>query len=511
MHARLASAPSASASASLRLRHALGRVAAAALLLFVGRTAAAQELAGVLRSAVSRNPSVGVLITVSRSADDSLVARTVTGARGTWRLRATTGPLVVRAFRVGHEPVELARVTLADGEVRRVDVALPDLPVTLVALNQRVDNRCTANPGQRTLVAQLFGAARTALLSSQVPAEDTTVRAVLRRTTVRLDARERPAGRPDTVWLTRASLAPFSSVSIDTLMREGFRVFTPDGGMTYRAPGADVLTDDRFLAHYCLQIAATPSPDSTWVGVSFQPTDRSRGRVRVTGTLWLDRTTQALRRIEFGYVGLEPALNRATPGGVIEYAQTVDGTWFVPDWVLRLPRVVRFTRGSLYGGEIDDAFVDGVLVMRGSVLDISDREGPVFTTGELALASSDSTLTARLLAYRDSVRCAGPATPFTLHLTGQVTAADDAPVARTLVRASWVIQRLVDFKGLVSYEDREMFTHTDDAGRFLLCGVPREHLVQVRVGPSDAPRARTTLRIRDLQPTAHVELRARPQ
>jgi hypothetical protein len=481
---------------------------AALLLTLASRRGDAQELSGVLRSAVSGNPSAGVLVTVSRAADDSMIARTLTGERGTWRARASAGAVVVRALRVGQEPVELGRLTLAPGEQRRLDAELPDLPVRLVALNQRTDNRCTIRPGDGTLVAQLFFAARTALWASQAQAEDSSVRAVLRRVVQRYDTRERAVGRPDTTQVTVASLSPFESVDVGTLLRDGFRAFTPDGGMLYRAPGADVLTDDRFLAQYCLRLADAPPPDSTWVGVTFRPTTRTRGVVGVTGTLWLDRASQALQRIEFGYSGLEPALNRATPGGVIGYARSGDGTWFVPDWVLRMPRVVRFTRSSLYGGEVDDAFVDGLLVTRGAVLEISDHDGQRFTTGELELAPSDSSLAARLVAYRDSVRCAGDATLFNFRLTGRLTDQAGAPVAGALVRAAWVIQRLVDLKGLLSFEDREMFTHTDDEGRFLLCGVPREHSVQLRAGPADAPLARTTVRVRDLQPVSHVELRA---
>jgi hypothetical protein len=365
------------------------------------------------------------------------------------------------------------------------------------------------SPGDRTLVAQLFFSARTALWTSQAQAEDSRVRSVLRRVVQRYDTKGRAVGRGDTTWLTRASLSPFQSVDVDRLLQEGFRVFTPDGGMLYRAPDADVLTDDRFLANYCLRLAETSPPDSSWVGVTFEPTATRRGVVHVRGTLWLERASQELRRIEFGYRGLEPSLNRATPGGVIEYTRTADGTWFVPEWALRMPRVVRFTRSSLYGGEVDDAFVDGVLVTRGAVLEIVDHDGPRFTTGELQFAPSDSTLAARLVGFRDSTRCAGEATLFNFRLTGRLTDQHGAPVIGALVRAGWVILRMVDLNGLTTAEDREMFTYTDGAGHFLLCGVPREHNVQLRAGPADAPLARTTIRIRDLQPAAHVELRVR--
>jgi len=480
----------------------------AVLLLLSSRVGAAQELLGTLRAATSGAPAAGVLVTVSRAEDDAMLARALTSERGTYRVRTVAGTVIVRVLRVGQQPVELARLTLAAGEQRRLDAELPDMPVRLAAVSQLADNRCTVRPGDRTLVAQLFHSARTALLTSQAQAEDSSVRAVLRRVVHRYDARGRDVGRGDTSWLTRASLNPFQSVDLDLLLQEGFRVFTPDGGMLYRAPGADVLTDDRFLANYCLRLAESP-PDSSWVGVTFEPTTRRRGVVQVAGTLWLERASQALRRIEFGYRGLEPSLNRATPGGVIEYTHTADGIWFVPEWALRMPRVVRFTRSSLYGGEVDDAFVDGVLVTRGAVLEIADGDGPRFTTGELELAPADSMLAARLVTYRDSTRCAGEATLFGFRLTGRLTDQDGAPVVGALVRAGWVIQRLVDLKGLTAFEDREMFTHTDTDGRFLLCGVPREHGVQLRAGPADAPLARTTVRIRDLQPAAHVELRVR--
>lgn len=490
-----------------RIGHGARRVAL--LLLLSSRVGAAQELIGTLRAASSGEPVAGVLVTLSRADDDALIERAFTSERGTYRIRAVTGEVIVRALRVGQQPVELGRLVLAAGEQRRLDAALPDIPVRLATLHQLADNRCTSTPGDRTLVAQLFYSARTALLTSQAQAEDSSVRAVLRRVVQRYDSRGREVGRGDTSWFTRASLHPFKSVDVDRLLDEGFRSLTPDGGMLFRAPGADVLTDDRFLAHYCLRLAESPPPDSGWVGITFEPMVRRRGMVQVAGTLWMERASQALRRVEFGYRGLEPSLNRATPGGVIEYLRTAEGIWFVPEWALRMPYVLRFSRSSLYGGEVDDAFVNGVLVTRGTVLEIVDHDGPRFTTGELELAPADSMLAARLVTYRDSARCAGASTLFGFRLTGRLTDAEGAPVAGALVRASWVIQRLVDLQGMIASEDREMFTHTDADGRFLLCGVPREHGVQLRAGPADAPIARSTIRIRDLQPAAHVELRVR--
>jgi len=65
--------------------------------------------------------------------------------------------------------------------------------------------------------------------------------------------------------------------------------------------------------------------------------------VDIEGPLWADTARRELRDIEFKYVGLDSKMNRASPGGHIEFRALPNGVVLVDDWTLRLPIARRDT------------------------------------------------------------------------------------------------------------------------------------------------------------------------
>jgi hypothetical protein len=477
-------------------------LARALLLLAAGAPAAlAQEVFGTLHSEALGTPLPGVLVTVTLAQGDSTIARVTTDAHGRYRVRTGTRPVIVRALRIGQQPVELGRVTVAAGERRELSRALPHLPVQLAAANTRVESRCVQDPVDGSRVAQLFAEARTALWQSRLRADSTPAQSVVQQVVQRFDTRERPTAPPLLLLDTMSTLLPFRSPPVDTLLARGFRTLHADNGMTWSAPDAELLTSDRFLTAYCLRLAADDADDPTLVGVAFEPARTRRDAIQVRGTVWLDRESLELRRITYGYRGVEPALARATPGGVIEYTALPGGIRFVSDWSIRMPIVANVTRIVRDGPILDFVTVSGVQVTRGRVLALVADEALLYASAAVpdAEPSSGAVLVSQLLALRDDVAC----TPSTAESLGVVTGVlrdrDGQPRPGTLVRARWTETRRsgeVGLQGTTYYDfEREEFTHTDADGRFQLCDLPTQWRLQIEAGPPDALLAEASVRI----------------
>jgi hypothetical protein len=84
-------------------------------------------------------------------------------------------------------------------------------------------------------------------------------------------------------------------------------------------------------------------------GLEFKPA-KVGSQPEITGVLWLDPRTNALRSLNFDYVNLPIPLRVARTTGRIEYQQLPGGQWIVPRWYIRMPRVAQMTAGdSLLG------------------------------------------------------------------------------------------------------------------------------------------------------------------
>jgi hypothetical protein len=474
------------------------------LLPLAAPTARAQEAFGTLRSETLGTPLAGVLISVSLADTDSTVARVTTNARGSYRVFTGTRPVIVRALRIGQQPIELGRLTLQPGERRELGGSLPDRPVQLATANTRVDARCRQDPVDGSRVAQLFADARTALWQTRLRADSTPAQSVVQQIVQRYDTRERPTGSPQVRIDTMATLLPFQSPPADTLLARGFRELHDDNGMTWSAPDAELLTSDRFLTEYCLQLADDDPDDPTAIGVRFEPARARRDAVQVRGTLWLDGRTFELRRITYGYRGIEPALARATPGGVIEYTVLPNGIRFVSEWSIRMPVLANVTRLVVNGPMLDYVTVSGVQITRGHVLSLETDDALQFTSGletggAAALDSVSKALVVQLLTVRDGTSCDSASADSLGVVVGVLRDRAGVAVPGTLVRVSWTETLRsgdVTLKNAEYFDfEREEFTHTDREGQFVLCDLPRRVRLQLVAGPPDAPLAELSVRL----------------
>jgi hypothetical protein len=129
--------------------------------------------------------------------------------------------------------------------------------------------------------------------------------------------------------------APFRAVPLEQLVEQGYAVDDPDGQVFF-APDESILLSDEFLARHCLSIDTHQAADDSLFGVAFAPAP-GRQAPDIRGTVWLDRSSHGLRRVEFEYVGLDRATRVRPWGGEVVFASLPSGEWFVSEWGLRLP------------------------------------------------------------------------------------------------------------------------------------------------------------------------------
>jgi hypothetical protein len=455
----------------------LGSLSALALPL------AGQEVSGHLQTSASARPIAGVVVVASRADDGLLVARTLTGSGGEFRLAVTTDSLVVRALRIGQQPVVLAHVRLRAGSVHRVEMALPDRPVVLSVVRTLATDRCQLRTSDGDVVGELFFAARAAILAAGASAADGRSRSAYRLVSEQYNARGAQVDslRQEEVQLTDA-LQPFRSRSADSLLADGWVSGQPDGGTVFRALDAEVLLDDRFLARYCLHLASDSSAAPGVIGVAFRPAESRRRRADVEGVLWLDRESYALRELEFRYTGLDAVSAGTNPGGIIEFASLPSGVWFVSGWSMRMPIVGQ--RVELRSGVRADAppviserrVLIGRRTLRADVLWVETegrlqfmRPWPLTTDGARQLASTGDRTT-------DTFASSGVSNPCWLH--GRLLTAGGTPLASATLE-------VFDHGRATPDEEPRLLdvTRTDSTGRFRLCpeSGPRALLVRSHV------------------------------
>ncbi len=469
-------------------------------------TSAAQQLSGTLLREDTGLPSQGTIVMAERVGSGEVVARVVTGARGTWAMRVTTERLVVRALRIGFAPHVLDTVQLSAGERRELNETLPGIAVELPTVRATADARCRVRPDSSTLVARVFLEARTALMASLLATPDGPVRARVRigfetwshDESERLDARYRE-------YVTD-SLRPFRTTSVDSLYERGFierrresvGTRAVEVGVAYRAPGVEFFVDDRFLMDYCLQLAASPSDRPDLIGVEFRPAQTARV-TQLQGTLWIDRRTSELQRLEFGYSRLEGREALVQPGGWLEFTRLSSGLLFVSRWALRVPDVGEFLERSRTGGTllVMPRYVP-VLRVSGDVLDLAVDARATYTLGVTDMVE-EGALVPRTVPL-DSLRAECAPAEGERIVFGTVRRATGAGLAGAEVRIFWRAA-----EGGVDDWRWSEGRSTDD-GRLLVCGLPPDRLLIAEVRAAGYEPASLALRIGSPRPVARLEV-----
>ncbi len=292
------------------------------------------DVRGVLRDSASGDPIPGAVVLVMDAAG-RIVNRTISSARGQYRVLRPATAVQLRAVRLGFRP-RTVPLPSPRAESTVIDLTLATVARTLEAMNVVAARGCPVR-ADRAEAFGLLDQARAGLLATVVARErlPATMRILRYERWLDLDgaAIERQVVELDSSAGASTSFNAVQS-AIDFVDR-GFRTGR-DGRFTYFGPDADVLLDERFQRGYCFSIAESTPDRAAQVGLRFNPAGRRRDRVDIEGTLWIDTAQRVLRDIEFLYVGVDRISASFAIGGRIGFHALPSGVSFIDQWSLRL-------------------------------------------------------------------------------------------------------------------------------------------------------------------------------
>ncbi len=488
-----------------------GSLVCAALVLLPA-VASAQVISGVLLQPDSVTPAGGVIVVAIRPANDSTLARTITSGNGRYSLVLPAGPVRLRALRIGHRPFVVATLTLGATDTRELRTVLPNTPIVLSTITTRGTTACKQTGAAGEAVAAVFEEARKALISTTLSSRDARPFIRVSKYTEQRSLGNRSQSRRRHEFSEGVSLRPFQSLKPDSLARVGY-VERDAIGETYWAPDADVLLSEPFAAGHCLDLTNGTGDLAGWIGLTFRPAARPAGLVDVRGTLWLDRGTSELRRMDYLYEGLSAELQLARPGGALEFTRLADGFWFISAWEIRMPRTLalhvgaRVTGLAVRGGEVwrvrrsDDLVYTNGVVEPDSIV----AAGGTGTTDAVAGDSAGAQADTVVVPSQCEPGAKGAATGM---LLGRVRDDRGAPLAAAVVTVEWQDSHKVT-GGQLSWQNRRVTTTSARNGRYAVCGVPQRQLLSVmaQVGIRRTPKV--AVRIGEREERARVDLRVR--
>lgn len=515
------------------MRNAPG-VGVTAALLGAGAIGA-QDLRGTVVQSDDVTPAAGAVVLLMHATKDSSYVRVVTGERGTFVLRAPASvPVRIRVLRLGYEPTNAGPYTVAAGQAESVRIKLGDKRVVLATFNVKTGNRCDVRPDAALLVAQLYEEARKALLLSASPVSNVRHQAQFTLFTRQQDPRGKLTAPIERSAFAGPSSRPFASLPADSLAKVGYVTEDKDG-MSYRAPDADVLLAESFLASHCLQFVQGTGERAALVGIGFKPVNRPRQRIDVRGTLWLDRETSELQFLEYDYEGLPESYEKAKVGGRVDYTQMAAGLWFVNKWAIRMPRFVARSnerlaglRGemgtsvelaglTITGGEVNYVKVDDELLYTNSAAalvgseprDLTDMRVTAGTFDVAAVA--EEVATAKPVTGIDSVfstsSCADVTSPgYTGQVQGRVRDVDNKKAVSLPVIAEWKEDFKVAAQKDFSWQYRRLETKSDENGNYVICGLPASRTVSLTAVNEGRKSRVSTVRVSEKAPRTTMDI-----
>ncbi|MDF1506354.1 hypothetical protein, partial [Roseisolibacter sp. H3M3-2] len=279
-------------------------------------------------------------------------ANALTGADVLARLRApAAGAYGVRAERVGAMPwVSLPPRPLdpASRDTVRHEATLRTRASRLTEVVVQSKRTCETLDAADAAAASVWQAAQAALAATALTEAERRVR--VRARTFERDLSSDGRVRTEETLSDRVITGrPFETLASADLAARGY-VRANAGGTMYYAPDARVLLSEEFAGTHCVRAVRGRGAESGMVGLAFEPVP-GRAVPDISGTLWLDGESSALRRVAFTYVNVpspEPAYEvpEGVARGEVEFAPGREGAWIVSRWTLRMPKLARQPAGT---------------------------------------------------------------------------------------------------------------------------------------------------------------------
>lgn len=458
-------------------RTAAATSAAVAAIVAMAQPLAAQRLEGTLRLP-SGAPAAGVVLTAV-DGTDAIVGRTVSRDDGHYALYlAGGGEVRVLAKRVGFDVETVGRVTVGATDITSFDGRLDARPAALPQI-PRGAATCGSGRGQQ-VAERLYEDVLAAVAAAQyrIGRQDQQARYIT--TQYRVAKTSDDTLRAALRRITGPLPAPFPPADTARLEADGFFA-TIGGNRTFFAPDLDVLASEWFLRTHCIRVRRA---DDDSLVLALTSLRQRRARVDVEGEFVLDWPTLALREFRFRYVDLPETERNSGAGGMLRFARTPAGGWVLSEWRQRTPFLNYFAgegNTTLIRTQMMQVDVVAHFVAGGQVLAVADENNRlVFQRGPHGVRVAGTPF-APLCPERTTIQQ-------TAALRGRLRAdSSDAPLANTVVRASWTLPVIVNRTDVQEREEvREAIT--DAEGAWFLCDIPLERPVTVRWESGSAER-----------------------
>jgi hypothetical protein len=389
------------------------RVFVGLLTAVTAQSVDAQAVRGVVVDAADA-PVAGAVVLLL-DARSTVIARALTNESGEFRVSATQpGTYRLRTLRIGYKPAMSAPFDLAPGSNLSRRVAMDDIPVSLEAVTVTSRNVCSVRTDTAAATFEIWEQVRGALTAANVTGGSAsyTARSIVYNRSLEAGRRARVLSQVARANEGRTT-QPFRSIPADSLTKVGYVTTDVTGLSTFNAPGIEALLSDNFIDDHCLRVSR--DSDAERVAIAFEPTHERSTMPEIKGTIWVDRKTSELRRLEFSYVNLTRAQRVGEPGGSIDFIRLRDGAWMISRWHIRLPVVEMRQQfsgvaGAITGGaEREQYFVREVSVQGGELAFVRRRNGdtlwsrpPMLLAGTLRDSVSGAAIAGAVIALRGS-------------------------------------------------------------------------------------------------------------
>lgn len=321
----------------------------AIICLVVAPASLAQRVSGVVRDSVEREPVAGAVVALVDSTG-ATINRTMTGASGRYTVSPLyPGPHHLRVLRIGFRPRSV-RVLLRAAADTTLDVDIGRLPTLLEAVH--VDDRsiCDRRP-DRANALSLWEQARAGLIAAEVGRETNPATVISISYDRTLDRAAHQIEHQSVHHDSMLTSQPFVAARAASELENAGYVENSGTVRTFYAPDVQGLLDPAFAATHCFSLRRDAEQHPAQVGVGFEPTPNRSRLPEIAGTLWIDSVARELRGLEFTYVHVDRAEERANAGGVLSFRSAPNGVTLIDRWNLHIPYVVhpavRITSGGL--------------------------------------------------------------------------------------------------------------------------------------------------------------------
>jgi hypothetical protein len=262
----------------------------------------------------------------------------LTNEVGRFRIRSPNpGTYTLRAERIGYETVTSEPILLGSAQIFGIRLQTEQSAIELEGIRVEGEQQCVIRPGEGLELARVWDEARKALTAQEWAEGEDLYRFRLVRYQRAMDPESGVVRSEEREGMEVVNRNPIASLPARELLENGFVQTAEDGAKIYYGPDASVLLSDLFLDTHCFRLRTSEESPSL-LGLSFEPVQR-RDIPDILGTLWLDRATAELVRLDYSYDWAPWEEVRGVAEGRVEFQKMPSGAWIVRKWWIRMPAV----------------------------------------------------------------------------------------------------------------------------------------------------------------------------